>query len=300
VLYAHGTGGDYESFIGDGTATRLAAAGLACVSIDQVLHGPRNTQVSPEMAFFNYQNPYAARDNTLQGALDDFQLVRLVLGFDFTDPGPSARAIRFDPDSVMFFGHSQGSLTGIPFVAHEPTIRAAVFSGAGGLLYQALLQKTVPIDVPGLLRLFIRDEPLDRFHPIINLLQAFFERADSAAYAHMLVRGGDAPTSVFLSEGLIDRYTPVESLEALAAAIGVDVVGPVLREVPGLAELGGEVVEAPLTGNRDGATAALVQYEQATGSDGHFVGFEVPAAELQSIEFLRTMAADGAATGVEP
>src|SRR5262249_10935607 len=37
VIYAHGTGGDYRSFIDDGTAGRLAAEGLAAISIDQVL-----------------------------------------------------------------------------------------------------------------------------------------------------------------------------------------------------------------------------------------------------------------------
>jgi dienelactone hydrolase len=301
VLYAHGTGGDYRSFIGDGTARRLAAAGLACISIDQVLHGIRNTQVPPELAFFNYQNPYAARDNTLQGALDDFQLVRLVLGFDWTERHPGGRTIRFDPERIYFFGHSQGSLTGIPFVAHEPAIRAAVFSGAGGLLYQALLHKTEPLDIPGLLELFIRDQPLDRFHPVINLLQAYMERADSAAYAARLVGDGTGATpSVFVSEGLIDRYTPIETIEALAVALRLDLVGPVLREVPGLVEAGGAIVAPPLRANRGDATFALLQYQEVAGSDGHFVVFDVPAAERQSIEFLRTMAETGLATVVTP
>src|SRR5207244_1553734 len=40
VLYAHGTGGDYRSFISEGLAERLAAVGIAMISIDQVLHGP--------------------------------------------------------------------------------------------------------------------------------------------------------------------------------------------------------------------------------------------------------------------
>lgn len=300
VLYAHGTGGDYRSFIGDGTARRLAAAGLATISIDQVLHGTRNTTLAPELAFFNYQNPYAARDNTLQGALDDFQLVRLVLGFAHTERHPGGRTIKFDPERVYFFGHSQGSLTGIPFVTAEPTIKAAVFSGAGGLLYQALLHKTEPLDIPGVLRLFIRDEPLDRFHPVLNLLQAYMERADSAAYARRLVADDARATSVFVSEGLIDRYTPVETIEALAVSLEVDVVGEVLRDIPGLAEAGGRVVAPPLTGNRGDRTIALVQYEEVAGSDGHFVVFDVPAAERQSVEFLRTMAETGQATVVAP
>ena len=38
-IYAHGTGGDYRSFIDDGTALRLAKQGIAVISTDQVLHG---------------------------------------------------------------------------------------------------------------------------------------------------------------------------------------------------------------------------------------------------------------------
>jgi len=57
VLYAHGTGGSFHSYINDGTATRLAAQGLAVISIDQVLHGPRNPNGNPELDFFNFLNP---------------------------------------------------------------------------------------------------------------------------------------------------------------------------------------------------------------------------------------------------
>src|SRR5262249_18801510 len=58
VLYAHGTGGDYRSFIREGIAARLAGLGLATISIDQVLHGPRDpTGMDPEYTFFNFQNP---------------------------------------------------------------------------------------------------------------------------------------------------------------------------------------------------------------------------------------------------
>ena len=67
AIYSHGTGGDYASFIDDGTALGLAREGIAVISTDQVLHGPRNPGGNPELDFFNFGNPYAARDNALQG-----------------------------------------------------------------------------------------------------------------------------------------------------------------------------------------------------------------------------------------
>ena len=45
-----------------------------------------------------------------------------------------------------------------------------------------------------------------------------------------------------------------------------------------------------------GATRVFAQYQAADGHEGHFVVFEVPAAERQSAEFLGTLARTGAAT----
>src|SRR5262249_52204996 len=107
VIYAHGTGGSYHSFINDGTAGRLAAQGLAVVSIDQVLHGPRNPGGNPELDFFNFQNPLAARYNTVQGAADDFSVVRLIEGGGLDYADPQGGALSFDASKIYFFGHSQ-------------------------------------------------------------------------------------------------------------------------------------------------------------------------------------------------
>ena len=76
ILYAHGTGGDYLTFVREGLDTRAAFVELpdgktmrmAMIGIDQVLHGPRDPQHSdPEITFFNMQNLDAARDNVKQG-----------------------------------------------------------------------------------------------------------------------------------------------------------------------------------------------------------------------------------------
>lgn len=306
ALYAHGTGGGYRSFIHDGTARRLAAHGIAVISIDQVLHGPRNPGNSPEVSFFNFQNPLAARDNAVQGAADDFSLVRLVDGIALDESGtktePGVR-IDFDSDKLYFFGHSQGGLTGPPFVAFEPMVDGAVLSGAGGLIYLSMLHKTAPVDITALVSAVIRDVPLDEFNPTLALVQTWIERSDPVNYGPLLAReppAGIPPKHVYQSEGLVDDYTPPISIEALATSIGGHPVGPVLQSIDGLALRGRDVLAAPVTGNVDGATVVLLQYEEVAGSDGHFVVFDVPAAEAQSAAFLGTLAATGEATLVEP
>lgn len=297
VIYSHGTGGNYHSF--KAHAALLADRGLAVVGIDQVLHGPRAPGASPEVSFFNLQNPLAVRYNTLQGALDNFQLVRLIRGFDFTERHPGGRTIRFDGERIYFFGHSQGGLTGPPFLAHEPDVDGAVLSGAGGLIYLSLLLKTEPVDIASIIRAFVRDYPLDEFNNLLALIQGWIDVPDPASYARYLVReprAGVGAKHVFQTEGFTDRFTPLPSIEALATAIGTHQVGPVIEPIEGLSLRGLDVLSAPVAGNQGGVTSVLLQYAERSGSDGHFVVFDVPAAEAQLAGFLGSLAADGVAT----
>ena len=137
---------------------------------------------------------------------------------------------------------------------------------------------------------------------MLALLQMYMERSDSVSYARLLL---EAPPdgvrkNVLVTEGLIDRYTPVPSIEALATAMRVDLVSPVKSDVIGLTLAGRDVLSPPLTGNWDGATGVLLQYEEAPDSDGHFVVFDLEAARVQSTYFLSTLAESGAATVVAP
>jgi len=304
AIYAHGTGGSYHSYLNDDTAARLAAQGIAMISIDQVLHGPRNPGGDPDLAFFNFQNPLAARDNAVQGAADDFSVVRLVEGLAYRDPAGGA-PIRFDPDRIFFFGHSQGGLTGPPFIAYEPAVQGAVLSGAGGLLYYALLTKTEPVDITAIVAAVIRDRPLDEFNPILALLQTWVERSDTINYGPLLTREpppGLTARPIFQSEGFVDHYTPLPTIEALATAIGGNQVEPVMQPIEGLALRGRDALTAPVAGNLDGATAVLLQYQAPPDADGHYVVFDVAAAQVQSARFLGTLATTGKATlvGVPP
>jgi predicted esterase len=301
VIYAHGTGGDYESFIADGTASRLAEQGLAVISTDQVLHGPRNPGGNPEIDFFNIGNPFAARDNALQGAADAFAQLRLAKGLSIVD---GARTITVDPTKVMFFGHSQGGLTGPGFVAFEPTLSGAVLSGTGGLIYESILNKTMPVNFPELASTLLRDDPVDENNPSLALAQMWIERADGANYAPLMVRhpiAGNQPRNIFQTEGFTDTFAPNPCIEAFATAIGGDIVMEAdTKPVEGITLRGRGVKPAPFATNLDGATAVLAQYDMAGGDDGHFVVFDVPAAQAQSSQFLGTLARTGTATVVTP
>jgi predicted esterase len=297
VLYAHGTGGSYQSFIHDGTAARFAARGLAVVGADQVLNGTRLPDGgSPDFLFYNFQNPLAGRDNSRQGAADNFQLTRLLPRVSIAE---GQRTHRLDPAHAYFMGHSQGGITGPLAFAYEPDLHGAILSGAGGLIYWALLLKTQPIDIPGLLGTFVRDVPLDEFNNVLALVQMFIEPADPINYARLITLEpppGVPLRDVFQSQGFVDHYTPPPCIEAFGVALGGSPVAPLLEPLEGFALAARATLEAPVTANLGERTVVFHQYPAAPGSDGHFVDFDDPDARRQSVEFLVTLVHDGVAT----
>jgi len=77
VLYAHGTGGNFESYTRDGTARALAQRCIAAMGVDQIFHGtrpgapPDGNDATIQLLFFNFENPIAARTNGRQSAIDE-------------------------------------------------------------------------------------------------------------------------------------------------------------------------------------------------------------------------------------
>lgn len=301
VLYAHGSGGDYESFTGD-TAAELAAEGYAVMGVDQIHHGTRNPTTSdPVLLFFNFLNPDAFRDNGRQAALDVVSQARVVE--DLVVParitGRDA-PVRFDAERIYFFGHSQGGNNGPLFLAIDDQVKAAVLSGAAATLTISLVEKVEPFDIPALIALFLRisgapevaieREHIVYEHPVLALLQLWREADDNANYVHMLFdrpREGFAPKTILQTEGVADRFTTAHAVESLATAARIPLLGPVLQEIPAQGVVGLTTGSAPVTGNvaRGAATAGLLQYDT-----GHFSAFDHPDAESQIAGFFRSLA----------
>ncbi|HNK44084.1 MAG TPA: hypothetical protein PKL17_04835 [Pseudomonadota bacterium] len=306
ILYAHGTGGDYQTFIReqlDLRASLIEQAGrppvrMAMIGIDQVLHGPRDPSSSnPEITFFNLQNLEAARENVKQGAVDDFQLLRLVEGMDIPKAPTTGRPIRFDKKRIYFMGHSQGGLTGPLFLAAEPKVPAGILSGAGSVLILSLLNKTEPNNIAELVESLLQEPPLVD-HPLLNLLQAYFESSDPNNYGKLYFREppkGMAPKSIFQSLGLWDHFTPVPNIAAFALAMGVTPVEPRLYDLPYLSLTDLRWKNGKVAGNvADGkATAVLKQYVAPPRDDGHFVIFDLWAARHDWSRFLASLAQGG-------
>jgi hypothetical protein len=313
AIYAHGTGGDYQTFVTDTTAVAVSNEGVAMLGFDQVFHGERATMgTTPDVAFFNFLNPEAGRTNNIQAALDLVQCGRFVrdLRVNIRHTDGQTETVHFDPERVMFFGHSQGGLNGPLWLAGDDVPKTAVLSGAGGSFNVALLLKTRPVNVPQLITTILGLAPreLVSLHPVISLLQFLVDPSDPVNYARYIVREprmGMSARHVFLTQGFVDTYTPPEGIAALARAMQLPIVSPTLHPDPLVALTGVAATVLParnnvVLGEMRSVTGAWMQFDAPMGRDGHFVVFSVPGARLRAASFLGSAARDPAGVPTVP
>lgn len=310
VIHSHGTGGKYDSHVKN-PGIPLAQEGLAGIGIDQPLHGDR---VSPplsveelELYSFNFLNVRAGRTVQRQSVPDNISLLRLIRAGHLRVPADvsgSGREERFDPDAVVFFGHSQGGLTGGMLFGVEDRFRGGVLSGAGGGLSLTLMLRKDYVDIAELLRGFLNiadPAEMTEDHPVVQLMQMLVDVTDPIAYApsyfdHDGSDPSSRPRGVLATEGMHDAQTPPATTEALAAAAGVPVLAPFVSWPLGLTLQGVGPASLPVSGNialpgGGRTTGVLIQFADRD----HFAVFNDPLARAYYREFLRTLATEAQA-----
>ncbi len=321
VFYAHGTGGDYQDYVKDGTGYAGAARCLATMGVDQIFQGtrpgsmPGATEGQIGLVFYNFNNPVAGRTNGRQSAIDEVQRARLFTESNMSVPATISTTkapILFDPTKILYFGHSQGGLNGPLFTAIDPSALGGVFSGSGAEISVALLDKTSPQpSVAGLVSVLLlgldtsTSSELDIFHPGMSLIQSMIDVEDPLNYGRLQAlepRNGFAAKSIYMTEGINpdgtgDTYAPPPGIEAHALAIGLPLQLPFEHAIPQLAWGGPQPVMVPaggLSGDVAGGAASgiLAQWAVPAGTDGHFVVFDVPAARNQAAQFNANLAAN--------
>jgi len=266
---------------------------------------------SPEVQFFNFLNPIAGRTNNRQAAIDLAQAARLVRGLVLPATTPVAvpmgmpamtigREVRFNANRVGFFGHSQGSLSGPLWMAAEQGGSIAMLSGAGSSFNLAVTQKREPVDIPTTLAVLLgistsNPEEIVPLHPMLTMLQTAIDVSDPVNYGRYLAReprAGIRPRNVFLTQGFVDSYSPPATAAALALAIGLPLINPVLHTVDQYDLSGVPAATLPVVGNATGGVATLgwQQFDAPRGRDGHFVVFSVPEATARTARFFGSWA----------
>lgn len=326
VLFAHGTGGGFRDAIRQGLARPGALAGLATLTLEGPLHGERRGDddgdglvggLPQDQLAFNLRNPDSARDTPIQYALDLLTATRLAS--ELADATwPEEPPARLDAANLFFMGHSQGGQAGVLFLPREPLVRAAVLSGAGGNLIQALLAKSKPtiavggVDYPPheLLQLAFQERPdraLTANHPVLNIFNTFVNRSDADAHSALLRRTplADAQAKhLLLYIGHVDSYTPLRTAGSLAIGAGLEVADPLFT--PPCDRYAGDErtacgyvsteflreAQLPASANVGGETGVALMRRADAGKDGHYVAFT--ADERDRIVAFFASARDGA------
>jgi predicted esterase len=287
VVFAHGTGGNFRDHVSASVAGALSTASVpfAVLGIDQVTHGPRrgDSTISPDQLFFNFLNPQAARGNPIQGAADQLSLARFAATIDGSGENPTT----IDPANLFFFGHSQGATEGSLMLPYGDAYKAAVLSGNGASLANALLSKTKPVNIKDVYPFAIADTDAagDGSHPVLTLLQQWIDPAEPQNFAIVTAKEplmNHTAKHVFQTYGTGDSYSPPVTLGIYAKAGRFTQVNPELEDIGLAAE------DAPLAGNEQSGmiTLGMRQYEPPSGRDGHFVVFDVPTANEDMVRFL--------------
>jgi pimeloyl-ACP methyl ester carboxylesterase len=308
VIATHGTGGSFRTHVDSGIATSLSAVAVggqtvnfAVLGFDQVEHGPRrgDSTESPDNLFFNFMNPDASRGNPLQGAVDLISAVRFARTLQ-EGTGP----VDVDPERILVFGHSQGSMHATLALPYIDNLEAAVLSGNGVSLMHGLLTKTLPVNIAELVPLLISDGlyydeqsqsvrgtvPGGTHHPVLSVIQRYIDPGDGVNFARLLT-ASDAPhpTHLFQTFGLDDHFSPPTTLGIFAGVARLAVAQADPSATPPY-NLGAEwptfPVEQTMGNGGNMFTAAVRQYGPGELSDGHFVAFQVPSAVEDVRQFL--------------
>jgi len=302
TLYAHGTGGDYESCRGD--TRELVLDGIAVLCIDQPLHGSRGpdgallSDIELVLFSFNFVNPYAGRSSFRQAAIDTILLSRMIEAGRFDLDGDatlSRKKLALDPEKIFFFGHSHGGLSGTLALAVDARLKAGVISGMSGVIIETILRRKDPADLAtlaaNLLRIKVAD--LDSFHPALNLMQMLVDATDPINYTRYWVspRSAVPAKSVFVTQGTVDAASPSIGNDAATAAGGVPQVRPLAKASEAHLLRGIEPLDLPVKGNIDlGNGEAVTVVMRAWQGGTHFVAFDAPDARAMWRHFLYTAA----------
>lgn len=283
---------------GTGPALELARVGFAGLTWDGPHGGQRNfTGADEQFLVFNPSNPEALRDNVRQTALEAVMLADGVSEVRAPDgcPGISS-SIRLDGTQISLMGHSMGA-TIAPLAAATGRFDALLLSGAGGSWIENVLFKRSPVPVRPLAGLLLGfdpiGDPVDRFDPILALLQWAGEPADPPVYLRRAREEGRLPHLLML-QGIGDTYIPAPVANATSLAARLDLGGAPTASHEGLLDLvGAAATSLPAGGNRDRGqrTAVLTQHPGDPVEDPHEVVFQTEAPKRQYRCFLRDLAA---------
>lgn len=298
VIYGHGLGEERQE--GRKLARDVGvAAGFAVVAIDAPRHGGHPFSSANELqsilGFFGVTMGEQAgfdvaqlRDHFRAATWDKLQLLTALRA------GVAVDGRMLDSSSIGYSGHSLGAVMGVSFLALSD-VGAGELSVPGGRVSEIVQYGGTFAPLINTLRPeAATDGDVDRFFP---MLQTAIERGDAANYAARAVVGRDVLMQLVLDDDIIPNSTTAYLARAMDLSVAPTVVYPV-KGVPVLGRL-------PASGNRDGNTAVLFEFDEMLDGDtwvpashGYIHDNEVGIAQLDP--WWRSVFAGTPAVVVDP
>jgi pimeloyl-ACP methyl ester carboxylesterase len=293
VIWQSGARASLSGWADEPLAEELRQEGAVIVKFLQQFHGERNVEGGdPDLHTYNYLNPASGRSVLRQEAVDVSSFVRVIRE---ALPG-QAGMVDFDAAHLSLVGHSQGAEVGALLAAVEPEIDALLLHGVGTYVSETIVHRTDPFDVPELLGEMLGiTSKIDRFHPIIHLVQMGADVVDPGNYLRAW-KGWEAHpdgSHVLLVNGWHDQDVFYVSMDAMTIGADAAPIDPMGWEVDPHGVWSVEPEVLPLMGNRtsvSGAPLTLASYLSADGD--HYSLYELPEVRALGVGFLMS-AADG-------
>jgi hypothetical protein len=300
---------------GEGPGFVVAQHGIAAASSALPIN-PERLPGASDYQYINLNNLAAFPQTFQQGVFEQRLLLDALLAVRIPDSvlagcsGISSPAGEhfFDPLHVVAGGQSMGGMYTNMIASVEGRYGALVPTGAGGFWNLMILEASL---IPGARPLLgsalgVDDAQLTFVHPAMNILSLAWEMAEPmvamSRLAHRPLPGLPA-RHIYepVPEG-DENFTPLV-YDAAALAYGNEQAGPVLwstmQEALRLTGLGG-LVTYPVSGNRDGRTQVVVQFEGDGIVDPHYIYRQLDAVKHQYGCFLASYIRDGVPTVYEP
>ncbi|MEM7157089.1 MAG: hypothetical protein AAF799_29825 [Myxococcota bacterium] len=314
VLYGHGLTGSGEQ--GSALAGTAIPRGYAVVGISALMHGDHPSLggksldgLLATLAFFAADleegkiDALRLRDHLRQSTYDKLHVTRLLQSGPDLDGDETPDV---DPEQLAYLGISLGGVMGSELLALTDAFQGGVLIMPGGRV------TTVMTDPMGsfvdVLSLLVPGDFSDGDERrLFALLQTVLDGGDPSTYGANVLhdRLDFAPNAPDLLVGaVLDDNTVVNAANwALSRALGIDIVPPTLRPVPGL----GETAAVPVSGNMaDGVTAGLLQFDVIANDEGEVImgtHINLSFSEVGLTAwwgFLDSLFADGTATINDP
>jgi dienelactone hydrolase len=181
LVIGHGAGASKDDPLMRQLFEHWAGEGFACLCIDAPFHGERGRRISDPTVVL--RQPFRGLEFVTQYVVDTMRAV------DWAAARPD-----LDAERLAFVGFSMGSILGVPFVAMEQRVKAAVFALGGA----------------GLMHFFALQAPAERRHDAETVADA----CDPLHYAPLI-----APRPVLMVNGTQDTIIPPVLGHALFSAL---------------------------------------------------------------------------------